>query len=113
MKTLYVTRGNNILVDNETKECSKMTEERQGIDAIYVAKEPMHVVYGYNNENENVDVEPGDIILKFYVEDFKKKIVVVKNQDWVSNIEAYNKKMQEQKERWASSKHDESEAISR
>jgi len=112
MKTLYVTKGNNILIDNETGKCSKMTEERQGIDAIYIAKEPMHVVYGYNDENENVDVEAGDIILKFYVEDFKKKIVVVKNQDWVSNIEEYNKKMQEQKERWASSKN-ESEAISR
>lgn len=46
MKTLYITRGNNIVVDKESNTANKLKTCRQSIDDIFLVKEPMHVVYG-------------------------------------------------------------------
>ena len=47
MKTFYISRGSNILVDAETNKCDRVPSDRQSIESIYLVKEPMHVVYGY------------------------------------------------------------------
>jgi len=104
MKTLYITKGNNLLIDEENHNCSKLKEERQGIDSIFLVKEPMHIIYGYDGEHEEFDVDTNDIVISFYASEFSKKLVVVKNEDWASNIAEYNKFMQEEKERWANGK---------
>ncbi len=104
MKTLYITRGNNILIDEEYNKCEHLDTQRQGIDAIYFAKEPMHVVYGYGEHNESMDVEAEDIIVTFYVDDFKKRMVVIRSEEWANNLKEYTNKLQEEKERWAKNK---------
>lgn len=104
MKTLYITRGNNIVVDNETNTANRLNEDRSAINAIYLVKEPMHVVYGFGENHTEQDVEEGDIIVVFYDNTFKNQLVVVKNNErWVENIKEYNKEMQAEKERWAKS----------
>jgi ArsR family metal-binding transcriptional regulator len=101
MKTFYISHGSNILIDPETKQCDRVSSERQAIDSIYLAKEPMHVVYGYGEQHRELDVDAGDIIITFYSEDFNTRMLVVNSKEWAENIENYNKKMQEEKERWA------------
>ena len=102
MKTLYLTRGSNILVDTENNTADSLQLVRQGIDHIYLAEEPMHIVYGAGEVHEEADAEKGDIIITFYSDTFKKQLVIVKNnEDWVNNIVEYRKKEQEEKERWA------------
>ena len=104
MKTLYISAGSNILVDIENNTCGKLNRRIQGIDDIFLAKEPMHVVYEYNDKHHEADVIPNDIIITFYNDKFEKRMVVVKNEDWVNNLTAYEKMEQEEKERWANSK---------
>lgn len=102
MKTLYITRGNHILIDTENNSANKLESVRQGIDYIFLAEEPMHIVYGYDEAKEEADAEKGDIVVVFYLDDFKKKLIVLKNsEDWANNIIEYKKKQQEEKERWA------------
>ena len=114
MKTLYITRGNNIVVDNETKDCDRLHSARQAIDYIYFAKEPMHIVYGYEGEKYEIDCDANDIVICFYEDSFKHKLVVVKNDQWVENLLAYEKKEQEDKLRWAEAKNcNECESISK
>ena len=102
MKTLYVTQGTNILIDEENKGCGQMKESRGGIDSIFLVKEPMKVVWGYNGNSESVTVEENDIIITFYTKEFEKKLIVVKNEDWANNIKQYDAAMEEEKLRWAS-----------
>ena len=45
MKTLYITRGNNIVVDTENNTVDRISCDRTAIDDLYRVKEPMHVVY--------------------------------------------------------------------
>lgn len=101
MKTLYLTRGNNIVIDQEENTVDKLSSARQGIDYIYLVKEPMHVVYGYGDQQQEFDVKKNEIIVVFYTNVFKNKVVVVKNKQWADNLLEYEKKEQEQKEAWA------------
>ena len=106
MKTAYITKGCNIVVDEEVKSVKRLDNQRTGIDYIYLAEEPMHVIYGYGEYNKEFDVEKGDIIVVFYPDVFKNKIVIIKNAEWLENLVEYNKECQEDKERWAASKLD-------
>lgn len=104
MKTLYITRGNNILVDTENNTANRIDTARQGIDNMYVAKEPMHVVYGVGEYHRETDVDANDIIVTFYPSEFKNKMLIIKNPEWVENILDYEAKQQEEKIRWAEAK---------
>lgn len=102
MKTLYITSGpGNVLVDPENNTANKLNAQRDAISTVYIAEEPMHVVYGAGEYKKNIDVEKDDIIVVFYHKVFKNEILVVKSAEWVENLAIYNKEQQELKERWA------------
>lgn len=104
MKTLYITRGNNIVVDTENNTVDRMSCERTAIDDLYRVKEPMHVVYQRGEYKKEADVVPGDLIVTFYDNDFLHKMIVVKSSDWTEMLDAYEKQQQEEKEKWAAEK---------
>ena len=101
MKTLYISNGSNILVDTEENTVNQLDGQREAIQRIYLAEEPMHVIYGRGEYKREVDVKKDDIIVTFYTDDFENRIVVVKNKDWANNLKKYNKRQQEIKEKWA------------
>lgn len=104
MKTLYLTRGSNIVVDTDDNTANRLDTTRSAIDRIYYVKEPMHVVYGYGEVHEELDVKKGDILVVFYDSTFKHQIIVAKSKQWVENILDYEKREQEEKEKWAAKK---------
>lgn len=104
MRTLYVTRGNNIIIDPDTNEVDKLVSDRAAIDYIYLIDKPVHVVYGKGDKRVEADADKGDIVITFYENVFDKQMIVIKNEDWMNNILGYRKKLQEEKERWASKK---------
>ena len=101
MKTLYITRGNNIAVDTENNTVERLTCARVAIDDLFRVKEPMHVVYQRGEYKRELDVEPGDLIITFYDNEFLHQIIVVKNSDWAETLDAYEKAEEKRKEEWA------------
>ena len=55
----------------------------------------MHVIYQSGKHKEEADVETNDVIVTFYTDEFDKRMIVVKSEEWTKNIEAYNKRMEE------------------
>lgn len=106
MKTLYITNGGSICIDPEEDFVDRMPSEREGISRIFLAKEPMHVVYGEGEYRRELDVKKDDIIITFYSNDWKERIVVAKSKDWVNNLKEWNKEEQRRKEEWANTKAD-------
>ena len=104
MKTLYITNGGNICIDPEEDFVNRMPTEREGISRIFLAKEPMHVVYGEGEYRRELDVKKDDIIITFYSNDWKERIVVAKSKDWVNNLKEWNKEEQRRNEEWAAKK---------
>lgn len=101
MKTLYISNNSNILIDTEENTANSLDSQREAIQRIYLAEEPMHVVYGSGEYKREVDVKKDDVIVTFYTDDFENRIVVVKSKDWANNLKKYNKRQQEIKEKWA------------
>lgn len=95
MKTMFIKDGLNMTVDHETNEIGSVSSAREAIQRIYVAPEPMHVIYQSGNRKEEANVETNDVIVTFYTDEFDKRMIVVKSEEWAKNIEAYNKRMEE------------------
>ena len=104
MKTLYISNCSNILIDTEENTANTIDTQREAIQRIYLAEEPMHVVYGSGEYKREVDVKKDDLIITFYTDDFENRMIVVKSKDWANNLKKYNKRQQELKEEWAAEK---------
>ena len=101
MKTMYINQRTNIVVDTEQNSVGCVNRSRVAIEDIYLVKENMHVVYQQGTYKREFDVEPGDIIVTFYADEFDNKIIVVKSSDWKENIINYEAKEEERKLKWA------------
>ena len=101
MKTLYLNESCNIVVDTEDNSVDKVESQREAISRIYMAKEPMHVVFGSGEYSRELDVKKDDLIIVFYDGAFKNKVIAVKSKDWVANLKDYNKREEEAKLEWA------------
>lgn len=103
MKTLYLTSNTNIIIDAENNNVDKIDSERQSISRIYMANEPMHVVFGEGEFKKEFDVKKDDIVITFYScgENWPNHVVVAKSKDWIANFKAYRKAEQKAKEEWA------------
>ena len=95
MKTLFIREGMNMTVDPETNEIGSVSSAREAIQRIYVAPEPMHVIYQSGQRREEADVEKNDVIVTFYTDEFDKRMIVVKSEEWTKNIEGYEKRMED------------------
>ena len=104
MKDLYVNSGGYICLDSEDRSVCPIYSEREGISRVFLAKEPMLVHYTIGENTYEVEAKKDDIIIIFYERDFESPIVVAKSKAWANNIKNYNKKMQEEKEKWAAKK---------
>lgn len=95
MKTMFIRESVNMTVDFDTNQVDSIPSARESIQRIYVAPENMHVIYQSGPKREEADVETGDIIVTFYTDDFDKRMVVVKSEDWKNNILSYEEKIRE------------------
>ena len=95
MKTMFIKEGVNMTVDIDTNEISSIPSAREAIQRIYVAPEPMHVIYQTGKHREEADVEKDDVIVTFYTDEFDKRMIVVKSEEWTKNLEGYEKRMAE------------------
>lgn len=95
MKTMFIREGMNMTLDPDTKEIGTVPSAREAIQRLYVAPEPMHVIYQSGQRREEADVETDDVIVTFYTDDFDKRMVVVKSKEWAENIKAYENRQQD------------------
>ena len=95
MKTMFIKEGVNMTVNLDTNEIGSIPSAREAIQRIYVAPEPMHVIYQSGKHREEADVEKDDVIVTFYTDEFDKRMIVVKSEEWTKNLEGYEKRMEE------------------
>ena len=75
--------------------------DRQGVDYVLMVDEDCTVKCG----GVTKEAEAGDIVVKFYEDQYPNKFIIVKNEEWKQNILAYRESNQKQKEEWAKSKN--------
>lgn len=85
-----------IVFDPETMNTEICPCEREAIDRIFLVKEEMKFRNTKRDGSvQEVDVKPGDILIKFYENAFLNNWIVVNSKEWRENLEAYNKRQEE------------------
>lgn len=90
----YITTENTSSLfkfDTETEQIENIPTEREAIRSITLIDEPGVLVDGDNE----IPVKSGDLIIRFYERYFDKPTIVVKSKDWKNNLNAYKKKIEE------------------
>lgn len=94
IKYIAIENASNLFkFDTETEQVNALPIEREAIRSITLVKEPGMLV---NGDNE-INVKSGDLIIRFYERYFGKNMIVVKSKDWKNNLDTYNKKMEEER----------------
>lgn len=84
------------MFDPETMNTEICPCEREAIDRIFLVKEEMKFRNTKRDGSvQEVDVKPGDILIKFYENAFLNNWIVVNSKEWRENLEAYNKRQEE------------------
>jgi hydroxymethylpyrimidine pyrophosphatase-like HAD family hydrolase len=109
MKKFVINNQGSVIFDTEAEEISSLDSSREGISRIWLMKEPMTIVCQICDNKYELNAKKGDIVIKFYDSDFPFPVVIAKSKEWVKNLEAYDKAMQERKEKWAKEKCSECE----
>lgn len=118
MKTLYLTQAtSNIVVDKESDIVDTLpVVDRYTIRNLYLAEEPMHVVYGFGDQKEEIDVKKGDLVALFYGRKGLENIPVlttIKCPVWVKRIKKNLELDQKEREEWAKEKADSPSALNK
>lgn len=84
------------MFDPETMDTAIYSGAREAIDRVFLVKEEMK----FRNTKQDgsvqeIDVKPGDILIKFYESVFPNNWIVVNSNEWKENIETYNKKQED------------------
>lgn len=68
---------------------------------MYAIQEPTTVVYRCGETENRVSADKGDIVCVLYHKDFKKELVVIKNEELYDNLIDKHARDQQEKEQWA------------
>ena len=105
MNTLYISRTGRIMLD-ENNNPKPFDRSRTSIDDVFFIKEDTKVVFERGEYKAELEAKAGDIVVTFYEEQFPNKVIVVNNEQWKENLEAYEVWEQDAKLKWAEKKSD-------
>lgn len=106
MNTMYFTSEGAVMIDENSNPVG-ITSEVQGISRIYKLDQDTRIVYMKYDKKIELDGKAGQLLIFFYRDTFPNRVVLIDSKEWRENIDAHNKSVQEEKERWAKSEgHD-------
>ena len=68
---------------------------------MYAIQEPTTVIYKCGEVEDKVCADKGDVVCVLYHKDFKKELIVVKNEELYDNLIDKHAQDQQEKEQWA------------
>ena len=83
-------------VDFDNQTVDPIINVRCAVDKVYLVKENEQVIIkNRDGSTTETTVEPGDILVTFYEDDFPHRFIVVKSKEWAENIKTYESRAQE------------------
>lgn len=91
MKTFLITKSNYIVcVDPESMNVEDVEFAREAISRIVRIKEDCLIKSG----EKEIEAKSGDILITFYESAFPNKFVLVRSEEWIKNLDTYEKLME-------------------
>lgn len=87
MKQIFIGDNGIAGFDPETNEMFDVNRQPDRINNLLVIEEPTKVIVrNYNGNQYTLDAEKGDLVITFYANDYEKRAVLIKSEDWYNNI---------------------------
>lgn len=111
MKKIYIVDSARPILVDENDNIQDITSDREAINRIVLLNDDCEIVTREYDENRNAITKrligkKGQIVITFYENSFKHKVILVDNEDWVENITEYNKKLEEIRSKYDSTSGD-------
>lgn len=105
MKTWYLNRRSNMLIDTENGSATHVDSEYTSIDSCYIAPEDCDMTFTDKKGNvTKYKIKKGQMVVTFYSEDMPNPMIIIDDPKFVENIIAYKEARQKEKEEWAAEK---------
>lgn len=104
MKKIVNIKRDPVIVDTDTCDIKALPTQCRGIDEVYVIPEDSTIVWEDQFSDDNptkIDVKKDDILITFYERRLGKSFVVIRSNEWLEMLDNYNKRIQEEKEKYA------------
>ena len=100
MKKIYIVDSARPILVDENDNIQDITSDRDAINRVILLNDDCEIVSREYDENGNATTKrligkKGQIMIAFYENSFKHKVILVDNEDWVENITEYKKKLEE------------------
>lgn len=109
MKKIVNIKRDPVIVDTDTCDIKALPTQCRGIDEVYVIPEDSTIVWEDQFSDDNptkIDVKKDDILITFYERRLGKSFVVIRSNEWLEMLDNYNKRIQEEKEKYALKCHE-------
>ena len=105
MKQIYTNAYYGIKVDTKGKKCGNIEGSTSQIGRLYPIEEPTEFIYNCGERNETHLTDKGDVVLRFYHNEFPVDTVVIRDENLCNMLLEKYKQDQLAKEKWAESKN--------
>lgn len=100
MNTMFFTTEGSVMLDENNNPIS-FSSDRESISRIYKLDQDCRIVYMRDNVRTELEGKAGQILVMFYANEFKNRVVLVDSKEWCENIDGERERVQKQKEEWA------------
>lgn len=100
MNTMFFTTEGSVMLDENNNPIS-FSSDRESISRIYKLDQDCRIVYMKDDTRIELEGKAGQILVMFYANEFKNRVVLVDSKEWCENIDGERERVQKQKEEWA------------
>lgn len=102
MKQIFISDDGVAGFDPEVNEMFRVNRQPDRINNLLVIEGPTKVIVrNYDGNQYTLDAEKGDLVITFYTNDYEKRAVLVKSEDWYNNIIKLAELEAKRKQGWA------------
>lgn len=103
MKQLYINNNYYIQIDPDTNHIDHPINFSYSVKSMYAIQEPTSVTYSCGETEYHETADKGDVVCVLYHKNFKKDLIVIKNEELYNNLIDRFIRDQQEKEDWAES----------
>ena len=101
-----MTSNANLMLDIENNSVKHIDDRYVSFNNVYVVPEDCIIVFDDGKKQTEYEAKAGQIAITVYKSSLPNQLILINSDQILENIEAYDKEMQEEKERWAKEKAD-------
>lgn len=101
-----MTSSASLMLDTDNDSVKRINDKYVSFNNVFVIPEDCTILFDDGKKQTEYEAKAGQIAITVYRSSLPNQLILINSDQILENIEAYEKEMQEEKERWAKEKAD-------